>query len=120
MVRRLQGILGGSIRVVEKTGTPLARLFPLSKLWEGAKCGRQDCITCNQVGETLYPCSQRNVVYENICLLCHPGAGMKKAKLEENKMGTQSIYVGESCRSLYERGKSTGKHSGMGKLIPIF
>ena len=52
----------------------------------------------------MYPCTKRTVVYENICLLCHPGAEAKVCKLNE-ECTAQAVYVGESCRSLYERGR---------------
>ena len=77
VVGRLQGLLGGGIKIVERTGTPLARMFPLSRLWEGVACTRTDCITRRQGGETIYPCNKRNVVYEDVCLLCYPEAAGK-------------------------------------------
>ena len=43
-------------------------------------------------------------MYENVCLICHPEAGGKQGKLKD-EVSSQSIYVGESCRSLYERSK---------------
>lgn len=58
---------------------------------------------CNQGGEVLNPCTKRNLIYENLCLLCHPGAEGKKVVLKVDKETMPSIYVGESCRSLYER-----------------
>ena len=102
---RLQGLLGGGIKVVERTGTPLVRQFPLTRLWEGTPCPRSDCVTCTQGGGgEIYPCSRRNVVYENICLICHPEAAEKEGKLEEG-VASQAVYVGESARSIYERSR---------------
>ena len=46
----IEHILGFRIRVVERAGTPLGRLFPLTQLWEGAQCGREGCVTCTQGG----------------------------------------------------------------------
>ena len=73
---------------------------------EGGECGRTDCITCTQEkrGDKLPPCNKRNVIYENICVLCNPDVG------EENKEfkppnHPPSVYIGETARSLYERGK---------------
>ena len=54
--------------------------------------------------EVLPPCTKRNVLYENICTKCNPGVGEKKFKLNPPNH-PPSVYVGESARSLYERGK---------------
>ena len=35
ILRRLEGIVGCKIKAVERYGTPIARLFPLTRLWEG-------------------------------------------------------------------------------------
>ena len=47
-------------------------------------------------------CTKRNVVYENVCLNCHPEAGEGKEVKEGGEL--PAIYVGETCRSLAERG----------------
>ena len=70
----VEHILKFRIKVVERGGTPLARKFSLNKIWEGTKCGRKECVTCEQGGEQIPPCSKRNVVYENICVKCNPTA----------------------------------------------
>ena len=70
---RLEGILGYKIKVIERTGSKLKDLFPLTNLWGGRKFEREDCVTCNQGGEELPDCTRRNLVYESICLKCNPG-----------------------------------------------
>ena len=40
----------------------------------------------------------------NVCLLCNPGGGGKVLRLNE-KVSTPSVYIGETGRSLYERGR---------------
>ena len=72
VLKRLEGIIGCRIKAVEKTGTSLGRLFPLTQLWEGTPCGRLECVTCTQEGEQVYPCNKRNVTYQNICVICNP------------------------------------------------
>ena len=59
---RLKGILGYNIEVVERAGTALKLMFPLSRVSEGRECGRQECVTCTQGsrGETLPPCTRRS------------------------------------------------------------
>ena len=108
---RLEDILGYRVKVVERSGTPLKLMFPLSKVGEGQSCERTDCITCNQDsrGEHLPPCKKRIVLYENICLICNPSVledrDGKKRKSLSPPLHPPSIYIGESSRSLYERGK---------------
>ena len=99
-----EGTLGFRIKVVERAGTPLARQFPLTNLFGGIPCGRDDCTTCAQGGDNLPPCTRRNVVYENVCTTCHPEAAEGKEVKEEN-LRLPAIYVGETCRSLAERSK---------------
>ena len=107
ILERLKVILRYRIKVVERSGTPLKLMFPLSKVGEGGACGREDCTTCTQEsrGETLPPCRKRSILYENICLLCNPDAGGEEKKKLTPPTFPPSIYVGESSRSLYERGK---------------
>ena len=108
VVERIKGILGYRVKIVERAGTPLKLMFPLSKVGQGGECGKRDCTTCTQEsrGEILPPCSKRSVVYENICIICNPGVveGEKMKKFTP-PAHPPSIYVGETSRSLYERGK---------------
>ena len=64
-------------------------------------------VTCTQDsrGEELPPFTKRSVLYKNIRLVCNPGAGGEEEKELTPPMDIPSIYVGESARSLYERGK---------------
>ena len=55
-------------------------------------------------GEKIENCKKRNLVYESICAKCNPGAMEMKGEWKP-KMGAQSLYVGETCRSLHERSK---------------
>ena len=98
-------ILGFRVKVVERAGTPLSRQFPLTNLFGGVQCGRQDCTTCTQGGGGDLPqCTKRNLLYENICTNCHPEAKEGKEVLAGTTK-QPAIYVGETCRSLAERGK---------------
>ena len=85
------------------------RKFPLTNLWEGAPCGRKHCTTCLQGGERLPSCTKRSLLYENICTICHPKAKEGKEIEVTSSSAFPSIYVGESSRSLYERGKEHWK-----------
>ena len=79
-------------------------LFSLSNVGDENKCERTDSITCTQEnrGEKRPPYTKRNVLYENICILCNPGASENKISTPEHP---PSIYVGESSKSLYEHGR---------------
>ena len=45
VMQMIEKTLGFRVRIVEKCGTPLRLLFSPTKLWEGVKCGREDCTT---------------------------------------------------------------------------
>ena len=102
LTRRLSSSLGFGIKVVERCGSSLRSRFPLSTLWEGNQCGRKDCTTCTQGAEKIPQCTKTSVVYENICQKCNKEAGGKK---ELESVVEDSIYIGESSRSIYERSK---------------
>ena len=105
VVTRLQPILGFKIKIVEKCGKPLKENFPLANLWDGTKCGRNDCTTCEQLVDfPPPPCTKPSVIYENWCRKCNPGAGGKEIT-EQPMDGEPSLYVGESGRSIMERSK---------------
>ena len=99
---RLEGILGFRVKVVEKAGAPLKRLFTNTNPWAGGHCSQNECLTCNQGAEELPNCTKRSLVYENICLKCNPDAS-KKGELKTLNTTTPSIYVGETSRSVQER-----------------
>ena len=102
LARRIAPIIGFGIKVVERAGRSLGSQFPLTSLWDGAACGRQECITCTHGEEDIPPCTQKSVVYENVCGLCNIGA--KEAKeLKEVRSEVPTIYVGETSRSIKER-----------------
>ena len=107
LLSRLEPLIGFKIKVVERCGKSLQSQFPLNNLWQGAKCGREECVTCEQEGaEELPDCSKRSVLYENACLECIPTAG-KKGGPREQDINTEvpALYVGESSRSIMERSK---------------
>ena len=103
--QRMSNLMGFRIKIVERGGTSLKLLLHKSNPWKGSACGRLDCITCNQGGETLPDCTRRNVLYENVCQDCNPGEEKRAKKVEdlEDKGDVPSIYVGETSRSVKER-----------------
>ena len=104
LTKRLAPIMGFCIKVVERTGSSLRSQFPLNNLWDGQKCGRTDCTTCEQGAEMLPNCTKSSLVYENVCGACNPGASEDK-ELRTVKDDVPTIYVGETSRSIYERSK---------------
>ena len=103
LMMRIGPTIGFSVKVVERAGSTLKSKFPQSGLWEGTHCGREECITCNQGAEFMAPCTRRSVVYENICGTCNSGA-RGKGEVKGADPEVPSIYVGETSRSIQERG----------------
>ena len=104
VLTRLESLLGFRVKVVERSGTSLRNLMPNTNPWAGSHCSRTECTTCNQVGEVKPDCTRRNLVYENICNDCNPGA-VKKGELVEVNKEVPSVYVGETARFICERAK---------------
>ena len=101
----MEPTLGFRVKVIERNGRSLGSKFPLNTLWAGAKCGRVECITCEQGGEEeLPPCTKSNLVYENICTRCNPGATGKREQ-ENLRVDIPTVYIGETSRSIFERSK---------------
>ena len=109
-MKRLAPMLGFGIKIVERAGRTLRSQFPLSSLWDGAPCGRMECVTCTQGADKIPPCTRKSLVYENICKECNQGAGGKEEV--KNNVDTPSIYVGETSRTIKERGE---EHWGAAK-----
>ena len=105
VAQRLEHILGFAIKVVEKAGPPLISQFP-TDAWDNTPCGREDCITCTQGAEQIPPCTKKSAIYENVCSKCNKRAGSKEPVVQTN-IEIPSIYVGETSRSIKERG---GEH----------
>ena len=86
MLTRLSGF---KVRLVESSGVPLSRLFSVD-LSDGY-CHRFDCVVCDthqKKGSSR--CKKKAIVYESKCLDCPSNS-------------KNSVYIGESGRSLYER-----------------
>ena len=104
LMKRLGGVLGFTIKVVERTGRTLKSHFPLDTMGEGAVCGRDSCTTCTQGAETIPDCKKPSLIYKNVCQRCNPGAGAKGA-LKEVRKDIPSLYVGESSLTIFERSR---------------
>ena len=78
LTSRLASTLGFKVKIVERAGASIKSQFPTNNLWEGQKCGREDCTTCEQGAEMLPDCTRSSVLYENVCEQCNPEAGKDK------------------------------------------
>ena len=104
--RRLGNMTGYNIRVAEMAGMAgmaLSRLLPRANPWGTRDCGRYDCPVCDQGDEKMQNCKQRNILYESSCKLCQVD-GKTAGKLDD-EVGNKGVYLGETSRSMYERGK---------------
>ena len=93
-------LTGEKIRMVERGGTKIKDLLHKSNPWANGLCGRPNCLVCMN-GDGKQNCSEKNIVYEIICLKCGekqsgPDAGIKE--------GVRTCYVGTSSRTMYQRG----------------
>ena len=68
IVDRLVGLLGFSVRVTERAGTPLSSLLCNKNMWKGQDCKREECHICCQPGEKREDCKRTNVLYESGCM----------------------------------------------------
>ena len=96
--------MGFRVKVAERSGTSIKNMFPLNSLWEGAKCGRSNCVPCEQEGEEVQNCKKREIIYESICIKCNPD-GRKKGALKDPVTSPPSVYIGETARSHHERSR---------------
>ena len=71
VIDRLVGMLGFSVRVTERGGTPLSALLCNKNMWKGQECGRGECRICIQPGERREDCKRSNVLYESECMQCN-------------------------------------------------
>ena len=80
---------GFKIKVVEKAGIAIKRLLQKSDPFKPRQCEREDCPVCKTDGKGL--CNRESVTYEKKC---------------------NNVYVGETLRSAYTRGKEHSKLLG--------
>ena len=80
---------GFKIKVVEKAGIAIKTLLQRSDPCKPRQCEREDCLVCRTDGKG--PCDTQSVTYEIKCTECN------------------NIYVGETSRSAYTRGKEHEK-----------
>ena len=109
---------GVRIKIVEKTGVKLENLLHKSNPWQGEDCQRDGCLLCltkRETGKFLdQDCTKRCITYETWCITCerreqkrideeHPEED-EKARMKRYQQIRLFKYIGESSRSIYERG----------------
>jgi hypothetical protein len=111
----LEEMNGLRLKIVEKSGLKLEDA-PKSNPWKGQPCERLGCLLCDtkaHTGKNLgQSCSKRNLVYQTHCRTCED---REIARIEEEYAGDQKKmkkkkeeiklykYIGETCRSVWER-----------------
>ena len=117
IVDRLVGLLGFSVRVTERAGTPLSSLLCNKNMWKGQDCKREECHICCQPGEKREDCKRRNVLYESGCMDCIEPDVWERSGLDAlaESGDHPSIYVGESARSICERSSEHWRDALAGK-----
>ena len=101
VVTRLAPLVGFTMRVTERGGTPLSSLLSNKNVGAGQECGRAECRTCDQTGDKREDCVRRNILYESECGRCEK---VNNDDVGLNMSGKNAtLYVGETSRSLFER-----------------
>ena len=108
---------GTKIKIVERAGTKLEDILTKADPWQGADCARERCLLCStkqKTGKNLtQDCFRRNSVYETWCITClerdkknvemQAGEDTKLQKELEKNIRVHK-YIGETNRSVFERG----------------
>ena len=108
---------GYRIKIVEEAGEKVLDILHSSNPWKGEDCGRDKCLLCAtkaMTGKSLkQDCKKRSLVYEIWCETCLR-RDMKEVEELEDLEETEKEerirrikrykYVGETARSVYERG----------------
>ena len=112
----LQKQTGVKIKIVERSGRKLVDILHRADPWQGQDCGRPQCLLCETKIKTeknlRQDCTKRCIIYETWCMTCEDREIRKiEEDTEDEKERRQKMdeiklykYIGESSRSLYERG----------------
>ena len=98
---QLAKLTGYNVKIVEKSGVQLARLF--QRVYSPSTCHWNDCPACKfcDTSKKKSKCRVTNIVYEAVCIECEDTA----AKQDGGKNNFIGRYIGESSRTLAERSK---------------
>ena len=87
----VEAVPGMRFKIIESGGRTIKQEVQRSNPTATAGCDRGDCLACLDGRGKGGNCQKSNVQYEMECLLCQPGEG--------------SVYIGETSRNLYTRGR---------------
>ena len=97
------------VKVVERAGVSVKNLLPGLQEEDQCNNSRSECFIHRNGGKGN--CRQEGVVYQSQCMICEtkgpssiPTDGGNRNKIEK-KPGVKSIYVGETSRSGFQRGR---------------
>ena len=79
------------IKVIERVGPTLESLLCKASPWKFAGCNRESCFPCQHGGGSGGECDSEGVTYSISCLECK-----KEGRIVE--------YIGETARTIYDRG----------------
>jgi hypothetical protein len=88
VAERYRSTGGVNVKIIERAGKELISLLP--GIQEDKKCEKTDCIVHINGGKG--DCRKENVVYTGQCCIC-------------SRNGVSSMYIGETSRSTYFRGR---------------
>ena len=86
----LSKICGNKVKIIERAGSSVKSILVKPNPWQDQSCGRGKCIACMQ-DKGKGQCKTRSITYQTWCQECQ-------------LKGVDSVYIGESARSYFERG----------------
>ena len=117
---RLHQLTDYRLKLVERSGSKLEDLLTSNNPWRGQDCGRLQCLLCSTKQKTgtniNQSCTKRSLCYEIWCGECQEeeerkideDADERDLSDKERRSLKEKImrygYVGETCRSAFERG----------------
>ena len=112
----MRGPTGYVVKIVEKAGDKIIDQLHKTNSWRGEDCTRVGCLHClTKIKTGKYKtqcCKKRNLIYETWCRSCEEKEVEEiKAITDDDKERKEKIskmklhkYIGESSRSIFERG----------------
>ena len=94
-VAESEALPGLKFKIVEKGGRTVKRKVQIANPTASGSCQAGDCVGCRGGRSTGRSCRKSNVLYEFTCQMC-----------PEDR---QAVYLGETARNLYTRGR---EHTG--------
>ena len=85
------------VKMVEMCGRKLTQILIRKDPWAGKACERKKCLPCSSKEEKDHGmCQKENITYKIKCEGCA-------------EVGKEATYIGESSRTMYQRGKEHSK-----------